>query len=57
MDFSVAVSTDRDLLSIDRSEYPVKACWFSPVRKLSYVPDMMHSHLLGIFSADAARFS
>ena len=57
MDFSVAVSTDRDLLSIDRSQYPVKTCWFSPVRELSYVPNMMHNDLLGTFSADAASFS
>ena len=48
---------DRDLLSVDCAEYPGKACWFSPVRKLSYVPDMMHDDLRCAFSANAARLS
>jgi hypothetical protein len=57
MDFSVAPFADRDLLSVDCAQYPVKACWFSSVRELSYMPDVMHHDLRYVFSANAARLS
>ena len=57
MDFSVATFADRDLLSVDCAEHPVKACWFSLMRELSDVPDVVHGDLFGTFPADATRFS
>ena len=57
MDFSVATFADRDLLSVDCAEHPVKACWFSLMRELSDVPDVVHDDLFGTFPADATRFS